>query len=77
VDDPAHDFGAHLTLFGEDALKELIQSSQNAGGYVWPRMYEHIKELVATYPVAIAEFAIASGLKEYEDMASQMLGVEK
>ncbi|HLR52874.1 MAG TPA: macrolide 2'-phosphotransferase [Candidatus Avamphibacillus sp.] len=77
VDDPAHDFGAHLTLFGEDALKELIQSYQNAGGYVWPRMYEHIKELVATYPVAIAEFAIASGLKEYEDMARQMLGVEK
>src|SRR5699024_9908967 len=39
VDDPDHDFGAHFTLCGEDALKELRQSDQNAGGYVWPRMY--------------------------------------
>lgn len=76
VDDPAHDFGAHLTLFGEEALKELLQSYQNTGGYVWNGMFEHIIELVSTYPVAIAEFAITSGLKEYEDMAKQMLGVE-
>lgn len=46
VDDPAHDFGAHLTLFGENALKQLIQSYQNAGGYVWTGMFEHIVELV-------------------------------
>jgi len=76
VDDPAHNFGVHLTLFGEEALKKLIQSYQNAGGYVWRGMYEHIKEVVATYPIAVAEFAIVSGLKEYEDMARQMLGVE-
>jgi len=57
-------------------LKELIQSYQHAGGYVWTGMFEHIVELVATYPVAIAEFAIESGLKEYEDMAKKMLGVK-
>ncbi|OZU87408.1 macrolide 2'-phosphotransferase [Virgibacillus indicus] len=77
VDDPGHDFVTHLATFGEDALKELIHEYEKAGGYVWPKMFEHINEISAAFPVAIAEFAMVSGLKEYEEMAKQMLGVEK
>lgn len=73
-DDPAHDFVAHLAAFGEDALKELIVSYKKAGGYVWPLMFEHIHELAAAYPVAIAEYAIKSGSEEFEAMAKYMLG---
>ncbi|MGM0899515.1 MAG: macrolide 2'-phosphotransferase [Bacillota bacterium] len=75
VDDPAHDFVVHLTAFGDEALETLIESYRVAGGYVWPYMKEHIYELTASYPVAIAEFAKKSGLEEFEIMAKQMLGV--
>ncbi|WP_404450969.1 macrolide 2'-phosphotransferase [Virgibacillus necropolis] len=76
VDDPANDFVSHLATFGEDALKKLISAYENAGGYVWPSMFEHIVELSAAYPVGIAEFAMKSGLSEYEAMAKQTLGLE-
>ncbi|MCM2404403.1 Mph(B) family macrolide 2'-phosphotransferase, partial [Rhizobium sp. S153] len=45
------------------------------GGIYWPRMKEHIIELDAAYAVAIAEFAIVSGVEEYEQMAKEALGV--
>lgn len=76
VDDPANDFVAHLAAFGENALKRLIDAYESAGGYVWPSMFEHIVELSAAYPVGIAEFAMKSGLSEYEAMAKQTLGLE-
>lgn len=38
-------------------------------------MKEHIIELNAASPVAIAEFAIISGMEEYLQMAKQELGV--
>jgi len=75
VDDPAYDFVVHFTAFGDEALESLIESYRVAGGYVWPYMREHIHELTASYPVAIAEFAKKSGLEEFELMAKQMLGV--
>ncbi|SHK40142.1 macrolide 2'-phosphotransferase [Desulforamulus aeronauticus] len=77
IDDPANDFVVHLNAFGEAALKRLIKEYQKAGGYVWPSMFEHIVELAAAYPVAIAEFAVISGIKEYEIYAKQALGVER
>ncbi|UJL46776.1 macrolide 2'-phosphotransferase [Virgibacillus sp. NKC19-16] len=77
VDDPSNDFVAHLAVFGEEALKKLIQAYENAGGYVWSSMFDHIVELQAANPVAIAEFAMISGLEEYREMAKQTLGVGK
>ena len=46
---------------------------KQSGGYVWPRMKEHILALAAAFPVAIAEFAAISGLDEYEQMARKVL----
>lgn len=73
VDDPANDFVAHLASFGEDAVKKLIAAYQEAGGYVWPTMFEHIVELTAAYPVSIAEFALISGIDEYKNIAQEAL----
>ncbi len=75
VADPARDFVAHYHTFGEDALNKLISAYAKAGGHVWPKMAEHVIELAASYPVAIAEFALRSGLDEYKQMARQSLGM--
>lgn len=75
VTDPAQDFVAHYRTFGEVALNKLIAAYAEAGGQVWPQMAEHVIELAASYPVAIAEFALKSGLDEYKQMARQALGI--
>lgn len=73
--DVSNDFVFHYKAFGEEGLECLIKAYKEAGGYYWPKMKEHIIELVAAYPVAIAEFALVSGVDEYEQMAKQALEV--
>lgn len=75
VTDVSNDFVFHYKAFGEQTLESLIKAYKEAGGYYWPKMKEHIIELVAAYPVAIAEFALVSGVAEYEQMAKQALEV--
>lgn len=76
VTDVSNDFVIYYKTFGEEGLDLLIKAYKEAGGYFWPKMKEHIIELDAAYPVAIAEFAMVSGLEEYMQMAKQALGVE-
>lgn len=76
VADLSKDFLGHLTVFGEEELERLIHAYIEAGGPHWPKMKEHIIELSATSDIDVAEFAVVSGLKEYEEMAKQALGVE-
>lgn len=73
VSDPSTDFTSIYMLFGEGALHRLIDSYKNTGGYVWPQMKEHVIERLATQALTIAEFARISGLKEYREMAQEML----
>ncbi|MBY0157156.1 macrolide 2'-phosphotransferase [Cytobacillus firmus] len=75
VSDISNDFVFQYKAFGEDGLESLIKAYREAGGYTWPKMKEHIIELEAAFPVAIAEFAIVSGEEEYVEMARQVLGV--
>ncbi|WP_414586103.1 macrolide 2'-phosphotransferase [Scytonema sp. PCC 10023] len=75
VTDPAIDFVAHYLTFGKDALNKLISAYAKVGGRIWPEMAEHVTELAASYPIAIAEFALRSDLDEYKQMARQSLGV--
>lgn len=75
ITDIANDFVFHYKAFGEVGLESLIKAYKESGGYYWPRMKEHIIELVAAYPVAIAEFAQVSGVAEYDQMAKQALEV--
>ncbi|MBU5674850.1 macrolide 2'-phosphotransferase [Alkaliphilus sp. MSJ-5] len=73
VTDVSNDFTVYYKIFGEEGLCSLINAYKEADGYCWPKMKEHIIELTAAYPVAIAEFAIISGLSEYEQMAKEVL----
>ncbi|MBW4429511.1 MAG: macrolide 2'-phosphotransferase [Nostoc desertorum CM1-VF14] len=75
VTDPARDFVAHYRTFGEDALNKLISAYADAGGRIWSKMAEQVIELAASYPIAIAEFALKSDLDEYKQMARKSLGV--
>ena len=74
VTDISNDFVFNYKAFGEEGLEALIIAYKEAGGYYWPKMKEHIIELVAAYPVSIAEFAIISGVEEYVQMAKKALG---
>ncbi|GKU84392.1 macrolide 2'-phosphotransferase [Niallia sp. NCCP-28] len=75
VTDVSNDFVVSYRTFGEEGLNLLMNAYQKAGGYVWPKMKEHVIELEAAYPVAIAEFAILSGIDEYMQMAKQALQI--
>lgn len=75
VTDISNDFVFQYKVFGETSLEKLLEYYRKAGGLYWPGMKEHIIELDAAYPVEIAEFAIVSGIEEYEKMAKDALGV--
>ncbi|MCC5911363.1 MAG: hypothetical protein JJT76_13080 [Clostridiaceae bacterium] len=75
--DISNGFVFHYKAFGEKGLESLINAYQEAGSYYWPKMKEHIIELVAAGSVAIAEFAIISGLVEYEEMAKETLKADE
>ncbi len=77
VTDVSKDFVGPYMIFGEQALERIIASYKDAGGVTWPLMKEHIIERKATYPIDIAELAATSGLKEYEDMAKESLGLKE
>lgn len=73
VGDIANDFTAHYLLFGEQALDDLIEAYDQAGGYTWPKMKTHIIELLSIQPITIAEFAESSGSEDYANAAAEML----
>lgn len=77
VGDVSNDFTAFYMLFGESKLEELISAYDKAGGYTWPKMKQHIIELLSTQGITIAEFAMTSGLEEYDQMARQILNSDK
>lgn len=75
VSDISKDFMGHYRVFGEEGLDNLIEAYKAAGGYHWPGMKEHMIELMSSFSVDIAEFAMESGMEEYEKMARKELGV--
>lgn len=75
IADVSNDFVFYYIAFGEKGLNSLIDYYHKAGGKTWPLMKEHVVEHVAAYPIEIAEFAIASGTEEHEQMAKKLLGV--
>lgn len=75
VTDISNDFVFQYKAFGEEGLEALIIAYKEAGGYYWSKMKEHIIELVAAYPVSIAEFAMVSGVEDYVQMAKKELEV--
>ncbi|MBP1971333.1 macrolide phosphotransferase [Virgibacillus natechei] len=76
IADVSVDFLSHQLLFGNDGLTNLIDAYDNAGGKTWPRMDEHIVELLTTSGITVAEFAEISGLQEMHETAAHMLASE-
>lgn len=74
VEDISHDFVYPYLAFGEAALDLLITLYEDYGGTTWPLMKVHVVELAATFPLQIAEFAMATHSDEMEQMATELLG---
>ena len=75
VASPAKDFVLYYAIYGEHNLRVLLDRYEQAGGKVWPRMFDHIVEQHAAYPVLIAQFALLTGQEEYMTMARNALGL--
>ncbi|GAJ98499.1 macrolide 2'-phosphotransferase [Geomicrobium sp. JCM 19055] len=73
IGDSSVDFMSHLLLFGDEGLKKLIDAYDNAGGRTWSGMEDHIKELLSTSAITVAEYAQVSGLQEMHETAKSML----
>ncbi|SEN72806.1 macrolide phosphotransferase [Amphibacillus marinus] len=76
IADVSVDFMSHYLLFGQTGLRQLLDAYQNAGGKTWPRMNEHIVNLLTTSGITVAEYAETSGLPEMHETAKQMLASE-
>lgn len=76
VGDPALDLVAHCGCFGEPALQELLTQYQQAGGTVWPGMFEHILARWSAWPVIFATFARTSGQHDYLGAAQYLLDAQ-
>ncbi|MGK9489818.1 Mph(B) family macrolide 2'-phosphotransferase [Bacillus sp. NMCC46] len=77
VGDVSADFLSHQLLFGKEGLTKLIHAYEKAGGRTWSRMDEHIKELLTTSAITVAEYAQRSGLKDMHETAADMLANER
>ncbi|WP_150269882.1 macrolide 2'-phosphotransferase [Paenibacillus tepidiphilus] len=73
IADPGTDFVILFGLFGEAGLRRLLERYEQAGGQTWPRMYEHIAERWAAYPVLVAKFALLSGEEAVMELARGMI----
>ncbi|QQK78222.1 phosphotransferase [Salicibibacter cibarius] len=76
IADVSVDFMSHQLLFGKDGLTKLINAYDNAGGKTWSRMDDHIIELLTTSAITVAEYALASGMKDMHETAAHMLASE-
>ena len=73
VSDPAMDFTLQLGSMGESALARLLRAYEQAGGRVWPGMYEHIRESWLAYPITIAAFARITGEESHRVLAQSLV----
>lgn len=73
VSDPAIDFSGHLTVFGADSLRQLIERYQELGGIVWDGIYEQTVERQASTPLNYGVFALMTEDKRHLEAAKAQL----
>ncbi|MBX3039573.1 MAG: macrolide 2'-phosphotransferase [Bdellovibrionaceae bacterium] len=73
VSDPSLDFAGHLTVFGEESLRDLIYEYQNRGGATWPALFDHTKERASASFLSFAIFALNSKHEGYINAAKSQL----
>ncbi len=59
--DPAEDFFFHLLGRGPKSLLRLLTSYEAHGSRTWPAMVQHIRLMLATYPIRYAARVLHSG----------------
>lgn len=75
IGDPANDFAGHLTIFGENSLRDLITAYTKQGGRIWDKLYEHTIERAAASALAYGYFALETNDKNHIQGARAQLGV--
>lgn len=75
VSDPSIDFSGHISVFGEESLKELIRCYEKSGGKVWDNLFEQAVERHAAASLSYGVFAINTGSDKHIEAAKAQLGV--
>ncbi|WP_394674239.1 Mph(E)/Mph(G) family macrolide 2'-phosphotransferase [uncultured Chryseobacterium sp.] len=75
VGDPAIDFSGHVTVFGEESLKQLISAYEDTGGRTWDRLFEQAVERAAASALAYGYFALTTNDNNHMTGARVQLGV--
>ncbi|HEY8401229.1 MAG TPA: phosphotransferase, partial [Cytophagaceae bacterium] len=75
INDISQDFSGHVTVFGEESLKHLINEYQKQGGKVWDKLFEQTIERAAAAPLAYGSFAIETQDETHIHAAKAQLGV--
>lgn len=73
VSDPSIDFSGHITVFGEDSLKELLVEYEKLGGRIWEHMFEQTVERHAAAPLNYAVFAIKTNSDQHIQAVKEQL----
>lgn len=73
VSDPAMDFSGHVSVFGEESLKQLISDYEIQGGKVWGKLFEQAVERAAAAPLAYGIFAVETQDEKHIAGAKEML----
>lgn len=66
----------HVTVFGEESLKNLISAYEKQGGEVWDKLFEQAVERAAAAPLAYGYFALETQDEIHLSSAKLQLGVE-
>lgn len=73
--DPAVDFSGHISVFGEESLKDLIIEFEKLGGRVWDKLVDQAIERAAAAPLAYGFFAVETQDEKHIAGAKAQLGV--
>ena len=75
VGDPSTDFSGHMSVFGEESLRELIANYKDLGGKVWDNLFEQSVERHAAAPLNYAIFALDTNLEKHIEAVKPQLGL--
>lgn len=75
VGDPSIDFAGHLTVFGEDSLRDLITVYERLGGQVWDTLFAQTVERQAASALKYAVFALTTQDEGHLQGAKAQLGL--
>lgn len=76
ISDISQDFSGHMTVFGEESLKVLIQEYEKQGGIIWDGLFDQAVERAAAAPLAYGFFALETQDEFHILGAKAQLGID-